>query len=80
MKTGESKTLTANMACYLNALQGKCVHVVTVNEYLVVRDANWIGQLYRFLNLSVGINLHDKTIEEKKMLFYAILLILLIRN
>lgn len=69
MKTGEGKTLTATMACYLNALQGKGVHVVTVNEYLVVRDANWMGQLYRFLDLSVGINLHEKSIEEKKNAF-----------
>lgn len=69
MKTGEGKTLTATMACYLNALPGKGVHVVTVNEYLVTRDANWMGQLYQFLGLSVGINLHDKTTEEKKQAF-----------
>ncbi len=66
MKTGEGKTLTATMAVYLNALGGKGVHVVTVNEYLAQRDADWMGQIYRFLGLSVGVNLAAKTAEEKK--------------
>ena len=66
MKTGEGKTLTATMAVYLNALAGKGVHVVTVNEYLSERDANWMGQVYRFLGLTVGVNLRVKTTSEKK--------------
>ena len=66
MKTGEGKTLTATMAVYLNALAGKGVHVVTVNEYLSERDANWMGQIYRFLGLTVGVNLRTKTTSEKK--------------
>ena len=66
MKTGEGKTLTATMAVYLNALAGKGVHVVTVNEYLAQRDADWMGQIYRFLGLTVGINIREKTTREKK--------------
>lgn len=66
MKTGEGKTLTATMTVYLNALSGKGVHVVTVNEYLAERDAEWMGQIYRFLGLTVGINLRAKTTSEKK--------------
>ena len=66
MKTGEGKTLTATMAVYLNALNGKGVHVVTVNEYLAERDANWMGQIYTFLGLKVGVNLRSKTTSEKK--------------
>ncbi len=66
MKTGEGKTLTATMAVYLNALAGTGVHVVTVNEYLSQRDAEWMGQIYRFLGLSVGVNLRAKTTREKK--------------
>ena len=66
MKTGEGKTLTATMAVYLNALAGKGVHVVTVNEYLSQRDADWMGQIYRFLGLTVGVNLRAKTTSEKK--------------
>ena len=66
MKTGEGKTLTATMAVYLNALQGKGVHVVTVNEYLAARDAEWMGQIYRFLGLTVGVNLREKTTSEKQ--------------
>ena len=66
MKTGEGKTLTATMATYLNALSGKGVHVVTVNEYLSGRDAEWMGQIYRFLGLSVGVNARAKTTREKK--------------
>ena len=66
MKTGEGKTLTATMAVYLNALAGRGVHVVTVNEYLSERDANWMGQIYRFLSLTVGVNLRVKTTSEKR--------------
>lgn len=66
MKTGEGKTLTATMTVYLNALAGKGVHVVTVNEYLANRDAEWMGQIYRFLGLNVGVNLREKTTSEKK--------------
>lgn len=66
MRTGEGKTLTATMAVYLNALAGKGVHVVTVNEYLSGRDAEWMGQVYRFLGLTVGVNLREKTTSEKK--------------
>lgn len=66
MRTGEGKTLTATMAVYLNALEGKGVHVVTVNEYLAARDAEWMGQIYRWLGLTVGINLREKTTSEKR--------------
>ena len=66
MKTGEGKTLTATMATYLNALSGKGVHVVTVNEYLSGRDAEWMGQIYRFLGLTVGVNARAKSTSEKK--------------
>ena len=66
MKTGEGKTLTATMATYLNALSGNGVHVVTVNEYLSERDSNWMGQIYRFLGLTVGLNLRAKSTSEKK--------------
>ncbi|WP_025083387.1 preprotein translocase subunit SecA [Latilactobacillus fuchuensis] len=66
MKTGEGKTLTATMPVYLNALAGKGVHVVTVNEYLSSRDATEMGELYNWLGLSVGLNLNAKTAEEKR--------------
>lgn len=66
MRTGEGKTLTATMAVYLNALTGDGVHVVTVNEYLAARDADWMGNIYRFLGLTVGVNLVSKTSSEKK--------------
>ena len=66
MKTGEGKTLTATMAVYLNALTGDGVHVVTVNEYLATRDAEWMGSIYRFLGLTVGVNLSSKSAAEKK--------------
>lgn len=75
MKTGEGKTLTATMAVYLNALAGKGAEVVTVNEYLSQRDADWMGQIYRFLGLTVGVNLRSKTTEEKEKPISAILLI-----
>ena len=66
MRTGEGKTLTATMAVYLNALKGEGVHVITVNEYLASRDAEWMGQIYRFLGLTVGVNLASKGPAEKK--------------
>ena len=66
MRTGEGKTLTETMPVYLNALEGKGVHVVTVNEYLASRDAEWMGQIYRFLGLTVGVNLREKDTEAKK--------------
>ncbi|MFD1431702.1 preprotein translocase subunit SecA [Lacticaseibacillus yichunensis] len=66
MKTGEGKTLTATMPVYLNALAGKGVHVVTVNEYLSSRDATEMGELYNWLGLTVGLNTHDKTSDEKR--------------
>ena len=69
MKTGEGKTLTSVMAVYLNALEGKGVHVVTVNEYLSERDANWMGQIYRFLGLTVGVNLRQLTKFQKKQAY-----------
>ena len=59
MKTGEGKTLTSTMPVYLNAITGKGVHVVTVNEYLASRDAKEMGQLYEFLGLTVGLNLNS---------------------
>ena len=59
MKTGEGKTLVATLPCYLNALAGKGVHVVTVNDYLAKRDAEWMGKIYGFLGLSVGVIVHD---------------------
>lgn len=66
MRTGEGKTLTATMTVYLNGLGGKGVHVVTVNEYLAQRDAEWMGEIYRFLGLTVGVNLREKTTAQKR--------------
>ena len=66
MKTGEGKTLTATMPAYLNALDGKGVHIITVNEYLAGRDAEWMGEIYRFLGLTVGINYRENTHSEKQ--------------
>ena len=66
MKTGEGKTLTATMPIYLNALEGKGAHVITVNEYLASRDAEWMGEVYRFLGLSVGVNLRELSFSGKK--------------
>jgi len=71
MKTGEGKTLTATMPVYLNALTGKGVHVVTVNEYLASRDAHEMGQLYEFLGLTVGLNLTGMSREEKQAAYSA---------
>ena len=66
MKTGEGKTLTSVMPAYLNALTGKGVHIVTVNEYLASRDAAWMGQIFEFLGLTVGTNLRDLSPAEKR--------------
>jgi preprotein translocase subunit SecA len=71
MGTGEGKTLTATLTVYLNALTGKGVHVVTVNDYLANRDAQWMGKLYNFLGLSVGINLPNMQREEKQAAYRA---------
>src|ERR1700723_3421486 len=65
MKTGEGKTLVATLPVYLNALAGEGVHVVTVNDYLAKRDAEWMGQIYRFLGLSVGCIVHGLTDEQR---------------
>ena len=66
MKTGEGKTLTSTMPAYLNALSGEGVHIITVNEYLAGRDANWMGEIYRFLGLTVGINYRELSPSEKR--------------
>ena len=66
MKTGEGKTLTSVMPAYLNALTGEGVHIVTVNDYLAERDATWMGQIYKFLGLTVGFNNRELTPEEKR--------------
>ncbi len=66
MKTGEGKTLVATLAVYLNALEGKGVHVVTVNDYLARRDSEWMGQIYGFLGLTVGVIVHDLSDEQRK--------------
>ena len=66
MKTGEGKTLTAVLPAYLNALTGKGVHIITVNEYLAQRDTNWMGEIHRFLGLTVGVNLRDMSAKEKQ--------------
>ena len=66
MKTGEGKTLTETMPTYLNALTGKGVHIVTVNEFLAKRDSEWMGNIYRFLGLTVGLNLRELTPKEKQ--------------
>ena len=71
MKTGEGKTLVATLAAYLNALEGKGVHVVTVNDYLAKRDAEWMGQIYRFLGLSVDYIVHGKNDIERKAAYAA---------
>ncbi len=66
MKTGEGKTLTATMPTYLNALTGKGVHVVTANEFLAKRDSEWMGNIYRFLGLTVGLNMRELSPQEKQ--------------
>ena len=71
MKTGEGKTLVATLPVVLNALSGKGVHVITVNDYLAARDAEWMGQLYGFLGLSVGINVHGMNDQERQQAYNA---------
>jgi preprotein translocase subunit SecA len=71
MKTGEGKTLVATLAAYLNALSGKGVHIVTVNDYLARRDSEWMGKIYRFLGLSVGLIVHDMDNEARKKAYNA---------
>ena len=71
MKTGEGKTLVATLPAYLNALSGLGVHIVTVNDYLAKRDSEWMGKLYRFLGLSVGLIIHGLTHEEKQEAYNA---------
>jgi len=71
MKTGEGKTLVATLPAYLNALAGKGVHVVTVNDYLARRDSEWMGRIYRFLGLSVGVVQHDLTDAERRIAYAA---------
>ncbi len=66
MKTGEGKTLVGTLAVYLNALSGKGVHVVTVNDYLARRDAEWMGRIYRFMGLTVGVILHDLSDDQRR--------------
>ncbi|HTA79657.1 MAG TPA: preprotein translocase subunit SecA, partial [Terracidiphilus sp.] len=69
--TGEGKTLVATLACYLNALAGHGVHVVTVNDYLAKRDAEWMGKIYEFLGLTVGVIVHDLSDEERRKAYAA---------
>ncbi len=71
MKTGEGKTLAATLPAYLNALTGNGVHVVTVNDYLARRDAEWMGKVYEFLGLTVGVILHDMSPEERRQAYHA---------
>src|SRR5579871_4164254 len=71
MKTGEGKTLVATLAVYLNALEGKGVHVVTVNDYLASRDSGWMGQIYRRLGLTVGCIVHDLSDVERRQAYAA---------
>src|SRR6058998_3687576 len=66
MKTGEGKTLVATLPAYLNALEGKGVHVVTVNDYLARRDSEWMGKIYKFLGLTVGVIVHDLDDQERQ--------------
>jgi len=71
MKTGEGKTLVATLPAYLNALTGKGVHIVTVNDYLAKRDSEWMGQIYKFLGLSVGLIVHGLDFDERKAAYAA---------
>src|SRR5471032_2723957 len=71
MRTGEGKTLVATLPVYLNSLAGKGVHLVTVNDYLARRDAEWMGRLYTFLGLTVGVNLPQMSREEKQVAYGA---------
>src|SRR5690606_7573159 len=69
MKTGEGKTLVATLAGYLNALSGKGVHVVTANDYLARRDAEWMGQIYKFLGLTVGVIVHGLDDDQRRVAY-----------
>ncbi|MDY3711084.1 MAG: preprotein translocase subunit SecA [Agathobaculum sp.] len=71
MKTGEGKTLVATLPAYLNALTGKGVHIITVNDYLAKRDSEWMGKVYRFLGLSVGLIIHDIEPNQRKAMYAA---------
>ena len=71
MKTGEGKTLVATMPVYLNALSGQGVHVITVNDYLARRDSEWMGKIYEFLGLKVGLIVHGLNYEERKEAYNA---------
>ena len=71
MKTGEGKTLVATLACYLNALEGKGVHVVTVNDYLAKRDSEWMGQIYQFLGMSVGCVVSEMDDDQRRIAYNA---------
>src|SRR5215468_7767920 len=71
MKTGEGKTLVATLPAYLNALEGKGVHIVTVNDYLARRDSEWMGRIYRFLGMSVGVIQHDLKDDERQVAYNA---------
>ncbi len=71
MRTGEGKTLVATLATYLNAIEGKGVHVVTVNDYLARRDAEWMGQIYRFLGLTVGVIVPNLSEHERREAYGA---------
>src|SRR6516162_3904055 len=71
MKTGEGKTLVATLPCYLNALAGNGVHVVTVNDYLARRDSEWMGRLYKFLGLTVGVIQHGLTDEQRHASYFS---------
>src|SRR5947207_15773735 len=71
MRTGEGKTLVATLPAYLNALTGKGVHIVTVNDYLAQRDADWMGRIYRFLGLTVGVNLSQLDHDAKQAAYAA---------
>ncbi len=71
MKTGEGKTLVATLPAYLNALSGEGVHIVTVNDYLAKRDSEWMGKIYRFMGLKVGLIIHEKTNSERKEAYAA---------
>ena len=71
MRTGEGKTLVATLSCYLNALAGHGVHVVTVNDYLAKRDAEWMGKIYEFLGLTVGVIVHDLDDNQRREAYAA---------
>ena len=71
MKTGEGKTLVSTLPAYLNALTGDGVHIVTVNDYLAKRDSEWMGKVYKFLGLSVGLIIHDSDNDERKAAYGA---------